>query len=80
MTDSTAAVSTHTHTQMSYNTHGYEEQCAFLMTHHQVVLSNHGNFTTNAPAVLFITFHISIGNLKLPFIDSLTADYTSPTT
>jgi hypothetical protein len=56
--------------------HGYEEQCAFLMTHHQVVLSSHGNFTKNAPAVRFITFHKhSIGNLKLPFIDSLTAEY-----
>jgi hypothetical protein len=58
--------------------HSFEEQCAFLMTHHPIVLSSHSNFTKNAPAVLFITLHRhSIGNLKLPFIDSLNAEYTT---
>jgi len=62
--------------------HCNEEQWVFLVTHHQVVLSSHGNFTKNTPAVLFITLHNhSIGNLKLSFTDSLIAEYnTSPTT
>jgi hypothetical protein len=62
--------------------HCNEEQYVFLMSHHQAVLSSYGNFTKNAPAVLFTTLHKhSIGNLKLSFIDSLTAEYhTSPTT